>query len=139
MRAPDAVSLSYPFPRLRRGSFFAPVEDDEVNVRAMEARLLLPEDGRAYAALRASELETQAAATTSPVLVLELARLARQPGNVIRDYYATHTVIWGAFDRDLLVGTLAATRRSSTRLAHYLWLWACSCARLIAALPRRAC
>lgn len=122
MRAPDAVSL-IPLPPAPSGVFFVPAEGDEVNGRVMEARLLLPEDGRAYAALRAGELETQAAGTTSPALVLELGRLARQPSNVIRDYYATHTVIWGAFDRDLLVGTLAATRRSSTRLAHYLWLW----------------
>lgn len=89
----------------------------------MEARLLLPEDGRAYAALRAVELEARGVGPAQTALALELARLVRSPGDVIRNYLASETAIFGAFDREALVGALAVSRRFSPPLAHYLWLW----------------
>lgn len=89
----------------------------------MEARLLLPEDGRAYAALRVYEAEAPLSGPASSVLALELARLARGPGDVIRNYLDSDTLLWGAFDRHALVGTLAVSRRFTVVVADHLWLW----------------
>lgn len=89
----------------------------------MEARLLLPEDGRAYAALRVHEAEAPPPGPVSSAFTLELTRLARGPNEVIANYLATDTLLGGVFDGSALVGTLAVSLRFSVAVADHLWLW----------------
>ena len=89
----------------------------------MEARTLLPADGRAYAALRQLQAKEGVPRSRRRELDIELERLARDPEAVIRNYLATGTMLWGADDGGSLVGTLAVSRRRSLRAGPYLWLW----------------
>lgn len=89
----------------------------------MEARFLRPEDGRAYAALRAQQAAERAARSAWSELGTELKQLAQGADETIRHYLMTGTAVWGAFDGPSLVGALAVSPRYAVRAGHYLWLW----------------
>ena len=89
----------------------------------MDTRPLLPREGRTYAGLRKCEADEYAPEPAPLALAAELARLAHGAEEVIQDYLADDTVVWGTFDREPLVGTLAVSRRFSKQVGWYLWLW----------------
>jgi len=89
----------------------------------MEARVLRPQEGRSYAALRVEEFRERTSSCRAPELQKELEALARGPDQLIATYMATATALWGAFDGGMLVGTVAVSRRLSAHVWPYLWMW----------------
>lgn len=88
----------------------------------MEARVLLPQDGRAYAVLRAQEAE-EGPPPPATELRDERTALARDPAEVLERYLASGTVVWGAYDGTTLAGALGISRRFSVRVLTHLWVW----------------
>lgn len=88
----------------------------------MEVRILEERDTKRYMALRAQ------AANEYPKypdrdLDRELFHFADHPTTVMSEHTRQGTVVWGAYDGYLLVGTLAISRRFDVVAGHYLWLW----------------
>lgn len=85
--------------------------------------LLHAGNGRAYASLRGLQFQEHPERRPSPELLVERNHLAHDANGLVQHYIENHTTLWGAYDRNLLVGTLGSSRRFSKRMGCYLWLW----------------
>ncbi len=89
----------------------------------MEARVLRPQEGRAYAALRLLQAQEDLSRLAPDMQAESVALAAAGPDRVIERYVAGGAVLWGAFDGASLVGAIATVRQSSLRVRTYLWVW----------------